>query len=67
MRWPIFGDLYWTLAGISKYVVEPLEFGFLLLGLAGYWMIGWRRAEQNSEEHTLRAFVPWRWCHFYSF
>jgi ferredoxin len=57
--WPILGEPRWTLVGIPKYVVEPLEFGFLLLGLAGSLMIVWQLAEQDSEEHAFRAFTPW--------
>ena len=59
MGWPILGDPRWTLVGLPKYVVEPVEFGFLLLGLAGSLMIAWRLAEQDAEDHPVRAFVPW--------
>ena len=45
--------------GCPKTVVEPLEFGFLLLGLAGSMAVAWRLAEDDSEEHTARAFAPW--------
>lgn len=57
--WPVLGDPRWTLVGIPKYIVEPIEFGFLLLGLAGSLMIAWRLAEDDCEEHTMRAFTPW--------
>jgi len=59
LGWPILGDPRWTLVGLPKTVVEPLEFGFLLLGLAGSLLIAWRLAEDDSEEHALRAFSPW--------
>jgi hypothetical protein len=59
LGWPILGDPRWTLTGIPKYVVEPVEFGFLLLGLAGSFLIAWRLAEEDSEKHAIRAFTPW--------
>jgi ferredoxin len=59
LGWPVLGDPRWTLVGLPKTVVEPLEFGFLLLGLTGSLLIAWRLAEDDSEEHTLRAFSPW--------
>ncbi len=51
LGWPILGDPRWTLVGLPKTIVEPLEFGFLLLGLAGSLLIAWRLAEDDSEEH----------------
>jgi hypothetical protein len=59
LGWPILGDPRWTLVGLPKYVVEPLEFGFLLLGLAGSLSVAWQLAEQDAEDHTFRAFLPW--------
>jgi hypothetical protein len=53
------GDPRWTLVGIPKYVVEPLEFGFLMLGMAGSLLIAWRLAEEDSAEHPIRVFMPW--------
>ena len=53
------GDPRWTLVGIPKYVVEPLEFGFLMLGMAGSLLIAWRLAEEDSAEHPVRVFMPW--------
>lgn len=57
--WPILGDPRWTLVGLPKTVVEPIEFGFLLLGLAGSLLISWRLAQDDSGEHPVRAFLPW--------
>jgi hypothetical protein len=54
-----FGEPRWTLVGIPKYVVEPLEFGFLLLGMAGSLLVVWQLAEEDSEDHPMRAFLPW--------
>jgi len=59
LGWPILGEPRWTLVGLPKTVVEPLEFGFLLLGLAGTMAVAWRLAQDDSEEHTARAFAPW--------
>jgi hypothetical protein len=59
LGWPILGEPRWTLVGLPKTVVEPLEFGFLLLGLAGSMAVAWRLAQDDSEEHTARAFAPW--------
>lgn len=59
LGWPILGDPRWTLVGLPKTIVTPLEFGFLLLGLFGSLSIAWQLAEQDSEEHTVRVFVPW--------
>jgi ferredoxin len=61
--WPLLGDPRWTLVGLPKTIVEPLEFGFLLLGLAGSLLIAWRLAEHDGEgcgeNRTLCAFAPW--------
>ncbi len=59
MGFPILGEPRWTLVGLPKTVVEPLEFGFLLLGLAGSLLISWRLAQDDSHEHPVRAFLPW--------
>jgi hypothetical protein len=59
LGWPVLGDPRWTLVGLPKTIVEPLEFGFLLLGLAGSLLIAWRLAEDDSEQHAVRAFTPW--------
>jgi hypothetical protein len=59
LGWPILGDPQWTWVGLSKTVVEPLEFGFLLLGLAGSLLIAWRLAEDDAEDRPVRAFLPW--------
>ncbi len=63
---PITPD--WMLTGLPQYVVQPLEFGFLLLGLAGSLMVAWRLAEEDAADHPMRAFAPWAvvalilWC-----
>jgi len=59
LGWSFLGEPRWTLVGIPKYVVEPLEFGFLMLGMAGSLMVAWHLAEEDSEEYPIRAFAPW--------
>ncbi len=59
LGWPILGDPQWTWVGLSRTVVEPLEFGFLLLGLAGSLLIAWRLAADDAEDRPMRAFLPW--------
>ena len=59
LGWPILGEPRWTFLGIPKFIVTPLEFAFLLFGLAGSLLIAWRLAEEDSEEHAMRAFLPW--------
>jgi hypothetical protein len=59
LGWPFLGAPRWTLVGLPKIIVEPLDFGFLLLGLAGSLLVAWRLAEDDSEEHPVRAFTPW--------
>jgi hypothetical protein len=59
LGWPVLGEPRWTLVGWPKTIVEPLEFGFLLLGLAGSLLIAWRLAEDDAETHAVRAFLPW--------
>ena len=59
LGWPILGAPRWTLVGLPLYVVEPLEFGFLLLGMAGSLLVAWHLAEEDSAKHPMRAFAPW--------
>jgi ferredoxin len=59
LGWSFLGEPRWTLVGIPRYVVEPLEFGFLMLGMAGSLMVAWHLAEEDSGEHPIRAFAPW--------
>lgn len=59
LGWGILGAPHWTLTGLPKYVVEPLEFGFLILGLSGSLLVAWRLAEEDSPDYAFRAFCPW--------
>jgi polyferredoxin len=57
--WPIAGEPLWTLTGVPKSFVPPLQMGFLLLGLAGSLMIVHRLAEEDSPGNIVRAAAPW--------
>jgi ferredoxin len=59
LGWPVLGSPHWTLVGLPQYVVEPIEFGFLLLGMAGSLLVAWHLAEEDSKKHPMRAFAPW--------
>jgi ferredoxin len=59
LGWPIFGAPRWALVGIPLYMVGPIEFGFLLLGMAGSLIVLWRFAEEDCTDHPVRLFAPW--------
>jgi polyferredoxin len=59
LGWPILGEPRWTWTGLSLRVVQPLELGFLVLGLAGSLFLVHRFSEEDSQAHPVRAFVPW--------
>jgi hypothetical protein len=65
--WPILGEPRWTLVGLPRTVVEPIEFGFLILGVAGSMLVAWRLAQDDSERHPMRAFLPWGFLCFILF
>ena len=60
LGWPILGDPRWTLVGIPKYIVEPIEFGFLLLGLAGSLLVVWRLQKKTPRNTPFALFRPGR-------
>jgi hypothetical protein len=65
---PLLGEPRWRLTGIPVSIVQPLELGFLVLGLAGSLILTHRFAEEDSPGHLSRAFAPWAmvcilvWC-----
>jgi polyferredoxin len=65
---PIFGQPQWRLTGLPVNLVQPLEIGFLVLGLAGSLILTHRLAEEDSPAQPRRAFAPWAvvcilvWC-----
>ena len=59
LGWTVFGSPRWTLLGIPMRAVQPLEVGFLALGLAGSLLVIHQLAESDCAERPLRAFAPW--------
>jgi ferredoxin len=57
--WPILGEPRWTWTGLPLRLVQPLEIGFLLLGLAGSLLVVRHLSQQENTEYSLRAFIPW--------
>jgi hypothetical protein len=56
---PFFGEPLWRLTGIPVNIVQPLEVGFLLLGLAGSLIVTHHLAEEDSPGRLRRVFAPW--------
>ena len=56
---PLLGEPLWRWTGLPTRVVQPLEFGFLALGLMGSLMVTHRLAVDEEGGHPSRAFVPW--------
>lgn len=59
MGWPILGEPRWLLTGIAKSAVPPLQIGFLLLGMAGSWLVAHHLAEEDAPAAAFRAAAPW--------
>jgi polyferredoxin len=59
LGWTFLGDPQWTLTGMPKSLVLPLEMGFLLLGLAGSLAVTYRLAEEDAPRRPWAAFAPW--------
>jgi hypothetical protein len=59
LGWNVFGSPRWTWLGIPMRYVQPLEIGFLVLGLAGSLLVIHQLAEGDCAERPLRAFAPW--------
>jgi hypothetical protein len=55
----ILGAPRWTLTGLPVRFVQPLEFGFLILGLAGSLLVAYRLAEEDSSDRPMMVFAPW--------
>ena len=56
---PILGEPMWMLTGLPKSLVQPMEMGFLALGLAGSLMVAHHLSTEDSPMRPMRAFVPW--------
>ncbi|MDP9338518.1 MAG: FesM [Acidobacteriota bacterium] len=57
--WVVFGAPAWRLTGIPPRFIQPMEMGFLLLGLAGSLLVAFRLAEEDSPRRIVAAFAPW--------
>jgi hypothetical protein len=53
------GDPQWTLVGLPARFVQPLEFGFILLGFAGALTVTYGLARADNEENWRLIFLPW--------
>lgn len=49
----------WTWGGLSEQAVNPLEMGFLGLGLLGSLLAAFRIAEREYPGRAARTFLPW--------
>lgn len=59
LGWPVLGTPKWTWTGLPLNVVQPLEIGFLLLGLAGSLLVVHRISGEENVQYRMRAFIPW--------
>lgn len=65
---PLLGEPHWSLTGLPANLVQVIEIGFLVLGLAGSLVVTYGLAEEDSPQQPLRAFFPWAavclilWC-----
>jgi polyferredoxin len=59
LGWPILGEPLWRLTGMPRAAVQPLEIGFLMLGLAGSLMVTHHLATEDAPGQPMRAFLPW--------
>jgi hypothetical protein len=53
------GAPLWTWTGLPTRFVQPIELGFLLLGLTGSLIVTHALAREDSPERPIRAFFPW--------
>jgi polyferredoxin len=56
---PLLGRPRWSLGGLAPRFVQPLELGFLALGLCGSLLVAWRIAAREAPGRGARAFLPW--------
>jgi hypothetical protein len=59
LGWPFLGEPRWSLTGLPANVVQVVEIGFLVLGVAGSLVVTYSLAEDDSPDKPLRAFLPW--------
>jgi hypothetical protein len=53
------GEPRWNLTGLSARAVQPIQFGFLMLGIVGSLLVMYQLAKQDTKDHPLPAFAPW--------
>ena len=59
LGFPILGEPQWTLTGMPKSFVLPMEMGFLFLGLVGSLAVTYRLAEEDAPGQPYAALAPW--------
>ena len=59
LGFPILGEPQWTLTGMPKNLVLPMEMGFPFLGLVGSLTVSYRLAEEDAPEQPYVALAPW--------
>ncbi len=59
LGWTWFGEPRWRLTGLPATFVQPLELGFLVMGLAGSLVVMHQLALREPGNRTSRAFAPW--------
>lgn len=60
---PLLGMPLWRLGGLPDYAVDPIEIGFMSLGLVGSWLVAWTIARQVDARRAVRIAVPWMVLH----
>lgn len=56
---PLLGAPRWDWSGLPAAAVDPLEHGFLGLGLIGSLLTAWQIAAREKAERVWQAFIPW--------
>lgn len=64
---PLLGEPQWQLGGLPESLVNPLEIGFLGLGLLGSWMVAWAISRELAPSRVWASFFPWGLLHFLLF
>jgi hypothetical protein len=55
----LLGDPRWTWVGLPMSVVQPIEYGFLLLGLLGSLGVTHHFAQDDCPSRWMKVFAPW--------
>jgi polyferredoxin len=55
----LLGKPQWLWVGIPSRFVQPVQLGFVILGLFGSLLITRRLADEDCPKHPMRAFIPW--------